>query len=41
MSFVVAGDMALVHARGTGGLELVLVDVAVLVSDRGRNAVFR
>ena len=41
MSFVVAGDVALVHARGTGGLELVLVDVAVLVSDRGRNAVFR
>ena len=41
MSFIVAGDMALVHARGTGRLELVLVDVAVLVSDRGRDTVFR
>ena len=41
MSLIVAGDMALVHARVTGRLELVLIDVAVLVSNRGRNAVFR
>ena len=39
MSLIVAGDMALVHARVAGCLELVLIDVAVLVSDRGRDTV--
>ena len=41
MSLIVAWDMALVHARVASRLELVLIDVAVLVSDRGRNAVLR
>ena len=41
MSFIVLGDMTLVHARGPSNLELVLVDVTVLVSNRGWDAVFR